>query len=271
MTTPVRLESLISPPIRGAARTQDTSYPSMQTQTVGDVSVGINFIDRQQLLNQDRGTTTNFGVQPAGSGWDLYRGRVTNKITGSGTSGGFYLTGSEWAIYFPQNKVGGNFQNDMRCWRVVAILAYDSTGLGAGDSGLEIGPALNYDMVTGTPPGFRLGPFAPGSIGVQVRQNGGGAFTINQAVAAVADVADFHAYEMRFIGATDKLDAVFKCFVDGTQVFAASWGAGTLLPNWANGASLGYMVGIGNRGGNAAFIPKLGLQIASAATEDGLL
>lgn len=266
-----REESVITPPIRGAARTLDMCYPSMQTQTVGDASPGINWIDRQGLTFQDRGTVTNFGVPPAGSGYDLYRGRVSYKQTGNGTAGGFYLTGTEFAVYFPQNKVGGAFQDDSLCWRMVAILAFDSSGLGAGDTGLEIGPAINYDMVTGTPPGFRLGPSAVNAVSLQIRQNGGGAFTVNQVVANPTAVDDWHAYEMRFVGATDKNDAVFKAFFDGVQVASQQWGAGTLLPSWANGASMGYMIGVGNRGANATYIAKMGLQVFSSATEAGLL
>lgn len=268
-------ETVINPPLHGAARTLATGMPSPQTQTVGDVAQGINWIDRQAFLFQDRGTYANFGVPPAGTGWDLYRGRVAFKQTGSGTSGGFYTTGSDFAIYFPQNgpnAIGGDFQDDLLCWRVLAVLAFDGSSLGSGDIGLEVGAAMstNYNIITALSPGFRLAPTAAGQISFQVRQNGGGGLTVNQVVANV-DVNDWHIYEMRFIGATAKQDAIVKAYVDGVQLASQSWGAGTLLPSWGNGASLGYGIGIGNRGAAATYVAKMGLQVSAAATEPGLL
>jgi hypothetical protein len=266
----MKQESLISPPIAGAARSLDFAYPSPQIQSVGNLSVGIQWINRQSLTTWDMGTTTGFGVPPAGAGWQMYKGRVAHRQTGSGTSGGFYMTGGPFAIYFPQERQGGAFVDDFACWRIAATLAFDA-GLGAGDTGLEIGPAINYDMVTGTPPGFRLGPSGPATIALQVRQNGGGALTVNQDVVAGIDTTDWHVYELRFIGATERNDAVLRALVDGVRVAAFNWGAGTLLPNWGNGASLGYMIGVGNRGATGTYIAQCGLQVAAASSEAGLL
>lgn len=268
-------ETVINPPVRGAQRSVDTTFPSPQAQTIGTVSLGLNWIDRQGFAVQDRGTNTTVGAPPGGGGWDLYRGRIGNKMTGSGApSGSFYLSGAPLQmINFFQNgpgNVGGAFEDDFSCWRILAILAFDGSGLGSGDLGLEVGANLNYNIITALGPGFRLAPTAAGQISFQVRQSGGGGLTINQVVANV-DVNDWHAYELRFIGATSTADAVVKALVDGVQVASAGYGAGTLLPNWGNGAVVGYSIGIGNRGANAAFVAAMGLQVSAAATEAGLL
>lgn len=265
-----RQETVISAPIRGAARSLDMSFPSPQTETVGNVAQGIQWFNRQGITVWDMGSQTAFGVPPAGSGWGTYKGRVAHKTTGSGTSGGFYRTGNNFGIYFPQTKQAGVFRDDFACWRVMGILAFDGSSLGAGDIGLEVAPNFNYDIVVGAPPGFQLAPTAAGAVSLRVSRNGGGVFTVNQVVANV-DVNEWHAYEMRFIGATDTVDGVFKAFVDGAQVAQFSWGAGTLLPGWTNGGGAGYMVGVGNRGAAATYICKNGLQIAAAPTEAALL
>lgn len=261
----------ISPPIRGAARTLDWTYPSPQIQAAGTVAVGIQWINRQGLAILDTGTVTGFGIPPAGSGWTLYKGRMAHRQTGSGTSGGFYRTGGDFAIYFPTLAEQAKFNDDFRCWRIVAIMAFD-LGLGSGDTGLEISPSgFNYDIVVGTPPGFRIAPFSPTEIGLQVRQNGGGAFTVNQVVASGLDITEWNAYEIRFIGATRDADASMQAFVNGRRVASFSWGAGTLLPGFANGTGLGYMIGVGNRGATGTYIAQCGLQVSAAASAQGLV
>lgn len=246
------------------------SYPAQQLFAEGTNTPGIQWMNRQGVTTWDHGTITGFGVPPAGSGWTLYRGRVAFKQTGSGTSGGFYKTGSNFAMYFPQTRVGGAYDDDTRCWRVLGLFAFDGAGLGAGDIGLEVGPPANYDFVTGLTAGYRLAPTAAGAISVQVRQTGGAGLTVNQVVAAV-DVNDWHAYEMRFIGGDGRTDGSFKAFIDGVQVFASGYGAGTLLPSWANGTALGYQIAQGNRGAAATYLALDGLQVAAATTEPGLL
>jgi hypothetical protein len=265
-----RLEQTISPIIRGAGRSLDMSYPAPQIQVEGNNAIGIEWTNRQAYTIWDMGTVTGFGAPPAGSGWKMYKGRIAHRQTGDGVSGGFYLTGSNFTITFGQNKSGaGAYADDFRCWRVTLIAAFDG-GVGTGDTGLEIGPALNYDIRTGTPPGFRLGPGSAANTLLQIRRNGGGAFTVDQQVAAL-DVTEWHMYEMRFIGATDKNDAIFRAFVDGAQVASFSWGAGTLLPFFANGSSFGYMIGVGNRGTSGVYTAMNGLSVQAAPTEAALL
>lgn len=260
-----------SPPVRGASRAIDMIYPANDLQAVGNAQ-GINCLDRQGIVPLTPGTITGFGVPPAGSGYTEYRGRIAYKQTGSGTSGGFYTGGS--IIYFAQNQLTGNAQTDLACWRVASILAMDSTGLGAGDTGLEVGANLPYNLVSSAAnPGFRVGPTAANQISVQVRQNGGGGFTINQVVQdlGAGTVDDWHMYEMRFIGATQSRDAVFRVLIDGVVKASFPWGAGTLLPTFGNGASLGYFFAVGNRGATVTYIAHGGTFFSAAPNEQALL
>lgn len=265
-----RAEVTISPPIPGGARTIDRTYPSPQTQIFGNVAVGIQWLDRQGLSIQDEGTVTGFGVPPQPSQWMMWKGRQAFRFSGSGASGSFYLTGGNFAVFFPQNRGGGSFVEETRCWRITMLAAFD-VALGAGDLGLEVGPGLNYDMVTGTPPGFQIAPTGAAAFGVRVRQNGGGAFTVNQALPGVYDITEWNLLEMRFIGATDTTDAVFKTLINGVPLTSFNWGAGTLLPDWGNGITLGYSIGVGNRGATAGYLAACGLSVNAAATEGGLL
>lgn len=271
MTSP-RIESVVSPPVRGAGRSFDISYPSPQLENNGNLAQGLEWINRQGISIFGQGTVTGFGIPPAGSGWTTYRGRFAHRQTGSGTSGGFYKTGSNFDMYFPQTRasIGGNFNDDFRCWRVLGILAFDGSALGAGDIGIEVSPPANYDMIVGLTPGYRVAPTAAGAISFQVRQTSGAAFTVNQVVANV-DVNDWHAYELRFIGATATADGVCKCFIDGILKASFNYGVGTLLPSWANGGAIGYQLSNGNRGAASVYICKNGLQVAASATEQGLL
>ena len=261
-----------TPPVRGAGRTVDITWPAPNLQTNGTISIGITYLDRQGIGTGDRGTLSSFGVQPAGSGWTLYRGRVANKITGSGTSGSWHTGGD--TFYFPQNRLSTLFQDDLCCWRITSICAVDtSAGVGTGDpGGLEVGSNNAFNLRASLAnPGYRLGPTSATQISCQVRQNGGAAFSIDQVVATVADVADWHMYEMRFIGATNARDGIFRCFVDGVQVFSASYGAGTLLPSWGNGAILGYTWATGNRASTATYHPMNAIQVSAATSEAALL
>lgn len=267
-----RQESMVTPPVRGASRTSDFAWPINTLQAVGSVAIGTTFTSRQGVGFSTEGQITGFGVPPAGSGYTTYRGRVCHKQTGSGTSGGFW-TSDTLNIQFPTlaTSIGGNYIDDFRCWRMLAIYAIDSAGIGSGDVGLEVGPRNNYTMISALGAGIRLGPTAAGAISLQIRTTAGAALAVDT-VAANVDVADWNAYEMRFIGATSTTDAAFKAFVNGRQIGGAfTFGAGTVLPTFFNGTTIGYQIGMGNRGATAVYIAQCGLQISASATEAGLL
>lgn len=267
-------ESVINPPTRGAGRTVDVCYPAPQNQPLGGVTASSTALNRQNYQIFTWGTLTSFGAPPAPQ-WVLYRGRIAYHFTGNGAAGGFWSTNNispDFLITFPQTRLTVPVNDDCLNWRIVAILAYDA-GLGAGDTGLEVGSGMQgqYNLVSSVLPGFRVGPSGPNSAVFQVKQNNGGALTINQTISTTLDTTDYNAYELRFIGATDKRDALVKCFLNGIQVAQASYGAGTLLPPFLNGAAMGFGIGIGNRGATGAYVPLCGLQVAAAATEDALL
>lgn len=273
-----RTETAITPPSRGSGRTLDIAYPQNITVVPGTAGMGTTWINRQAMSTFVVGGETGVGAPPAGSGWTTYRGRIAYKQTGSTgpQTGGFYGTGgaTTFAIYFPQLRNGSSgYNDDYRCWRVTAILAVDAV-TPAADSGLEVGPAMNMDMISGTPAGFRLGPSDASltQARISVRQTPALALTVDQVINNI-DVRDWHVYEMRFIGATSTRDAVFKALIDGTQVFTANWGAGTLLPDLTGlGGTTGYRITVGNRGivGNT-YLAMLGVTVSAAPSESALL
>lgn len=272
-----RTETVITAPSRGSGRTFDIAYPQNITVVPGTVGMGTTWMNRQAYSTYVAGGETGIGAPPAGSGWTTYRGRVAYKQTGSTgpQTGGFFGTGAgTFAIYFPTLRQGASdYNDDFRCWRVVCICAVDAITASA-DSGIEVGPNMNMDMISGSPVGLRLGPSGTSLMKARVsaRQVAGGALTIDQEINNI-DVQEWTAYEMRFVGATATRDAVFKAFINGTPVFSANWGAGSLLPNFTGlGGTIGWRITVGNRGivGNT-YLPLLGLQVSAASTEGGLL
>lgn len=266
-----RIETTISKQPAGAQRTMDFYFPSNQLYTVGTTSIGNTWNDRQATIQYGMGTVTGIGAPPAGSGWTTYRGRIAHKQTASAGTGGFFASDSNFGIHFPQLKsgLGGLFQDDFRCWRIVLVAAYDHGILNNTDLGLEVGPGFNYNILVTPNSGLAVRPSSNTTAGVVAST--GGAPTIQQDVATGLDVADWNAYEMRIIGATLTTDAIWKVFINGVHVFEESWTGGR-LPTMASGASLGYSVGVGNRGATtAAYTAIAGLHVSAAATEEGLL
>lgn len=277
-----RAEAAVSPTSRGGGRTLDFSYPHNALIVPGTVGMGTTWINRQAYGTYVMGSEAGIGAPPAGSGWTTYKGRVCYKQTGSTgpQTGGFYQTGAgPFAIYFPTLRQGSSTYNeDFRCWRVAAIIAVDAVTASA-DSGLEIGPNVQHDFLSGTPAGFRVGPSGTSTAlaRVSARQTAGLAITIDQTFATVGgiaiDVTDWHCYEMRFIGATSSRDGVFKALIDGNVVLSANWGAGTLLnTDFTGGGQVGYRITVGNRGiVGSTYLAMCGLTVAAAATEAALL
>jgi hypothetical protein len=108
---------------------------------------------------------------------------------------------------------------------------------------------------------------------------GGGAGTVENAVANPPDVTAWHLYEFRVIGATKSAPGTIKALIDGRGVGNFPWGAGTQLPVGAlaltKNTVLGYRWIVGNRGGAAArtdmYIAAGGVQFSAAPTEGDLL
>lgn len=270
-----RTETVVTPTPKGAGRSLDWMFPANILQVFTN-ALGNTWINRQGTILTTMGSNTGFGVPPAGSGWTVFKGRIAHRQTAGGGGGGFFKTDGSFGLSFPQTKdaAGANYLDDFRCWRLVYIAAYDASISGfqlASDGCLEVGAGFNFDVITGVNDGLGIRPTGNGSVGVFARK--GGALTINQnVVTSGVDTRDYNAYEMRLIGATPTLEAVWKCFLNGRPVFSASWGAGTLLPTLANGASLAYSIGLGNRGlADSVYTAMNGLHVIAAATEDALI
>lgn len=268
-----RTEVVIQPSPRGAARTLDASFPSFILQTLTNAALGGNFISRQTQIQFNLGANTSAGGGST-SQWVYNKGRVCYRWSGTGLSANYWTSGAaggSFAISFPmlRSGVGGTFQDDYRCWRIMMTLAVDAGFLTTGDNGLTLGPASDFNVVVAANDGLCFRPTSNSTYGVFIRQ--GGAVTFNADVATGLDVTLFNTVEFRIIGATATTDAVVKAYVNNVQRQSWAFGAGTILPGFANGASIGWNLGVGNRGSPAIYLPMGGLRIIAAATEDGLL
>lgn len=271
----MRQEVVIQPSPRGAARTLDASFPSFVLQTLTNTTLGGNFISRQTQIQFNLGANTSAGGGST-SQWVYHNGRVCYRWSGTGLSSNYWtsgVAGGSFAISFPTLKsgVGGTFQDDYRCWRIMMTLAVDAGFSTTGDNGLDVGPQNDFNVVVAAVDGIAFRPTSNTSFGVRIKQ--GHVITFDADVATDVDVTLFNTIELRIIGATATTDAVVKAYVNNVQRQAWAFGAGTVLPNLVDGGGggIGWNIGVGNRGSPAIYLPMGGLRIIAAATEDGLL
>ena len=263
-----RQDSIVSAPTRGAARTLDASFPSLVLQTQTNTALGSNFISRQTQIQFNEGANTSSGGT---SQWVYHNGRVCYRWSGNGLQTNYWKSDATFTIAFPMlaSGVGGIFQDDYRCWRIMATLAADNGFNNSADNGLVIGPVTDFNTVVAVNDGVCFRPLTLTSWGVFIRQNN--VVTFDQAVASNTDVTQFNTVEFRIIGATSTTDASLKAYYNGVKVQTWSWGAGSILPGFANGISLGWNMALGNRGATAMYMPMAGCRVIAAATEAGLL
>jgi len=258
-------QTVITPLPSGASRVLDLTCPMPNALVLATTTIQSAFMDRQGL------NTDTLGIQISSNGgtsqWVNYKGRVAYRFSGTGVQTN-WIGLSNASFQFPQEKPTVTFQDDYRCWQISAIMAFDSAG--PSDIGLSVGPAMNFDVVLNGQLGFIVMPLSLTTVGVKVRKTAG-PFSIEQTLKTNFDITQWHLYQMRFIGATQTTEALFKVLIDSTPLFQASW-AGGLLPGFTAGASaIGYGVALGNRGGAGAYLPMAGWNIAAAATEAGLI
>jgi hypothetical protein len=145
------------------------------------------------------------------------------------------------------------YVDDCWCWSVSAILAFDAIpGAITGDIGLCVGVGTRC-VIRGASQfaGMEIGPTNTGVIGVIVRQNDAGA-TFTQNLAGVADMTQWHKYEIRLLGPTAQGEAQAKFLIDDQPQLALNYGAGTVLPDQKQGTGLGFTPGLINLAANAA-------------------
>lgn len=267
----MRLETVVNALPQGASRTQNFSYPPSGIYVSGTTAGQQNLVNRQGT-----GWQTFFSVGSAGgggtnTGFTHYRGRPCYRYgdTGGGQAD-FAFTGTNLKFAFPQVRPPTNFRDDFSCWQVTLVAAFTS---GGAEAGMEIGPNARLQVILASDPGIGFVMRAANSMSLIASQGAG--LTIDQQIANTTldggtfDVADWHVYTMRILGATSSAEAALKVYADGTLRTTKSWGAGTLLPGQASGANIGWGVSVGSRTGDW-YLAIGGLSVSCAATEAGL-
>ncbi len=267
-----RLENVVSPIPQGASRTCNFSYPPSQIAVSGTTAIGQNLVNRQGTPWQNFFSVGSGGGGGSTTGYTHYRGRPCFRFgdTAPASAADFAFTTTNLRFAWPQTKPPANFQDDFACWQVTMLAAIANGGT---ETGFEIGPALQLNIQLAANDGIGFISRAANSMSIIARQ--GGALTIDQQIAnttlngASFDLADWHVYTLRLIGATAASEASAKVIVDGLPVTSFNWGAGTLLPGQASGTALAYNLSVGSRAGDM-YLAVCGLSLSAAATEQGL-
>lgn len=266
-----RTETVVNTLPPGASRTANFSYPPSTIYIQGTAGQQQNIVNRQGTSWQNFFSVATAGGGGTNDGFTHYRGRPCYRYGDTGAlQATWAFSGTNLRLAFPQVRPATDFRDDFSCWQVTLVAAFTS---GGNESGMEVGPLANMDMILANKPGIGIVMRAANSMSLIACQ--GGALTVDTQIAnttlngALFDVADWHVYKLRILGATVGSEAVCKAFSDGVLRTTQAWGAGTLLPGQASGASLGWGVSVGSRAGDW-YLAVGGLSVSCAATEAGL-
>lgn len=276
----MRGETVIGPGSPGAGRSLSYSWPPQEfiaataQPTLSMMYRPNPFSVINQMLNGVG------GAPPDPQGAIFYRGVHAYRVTADATSVRVFqpitTAGAPWSAYWPIIKPPADMgtTDAFLCWRFAALLAFDNPpGAVVGDLGLTLCPGLNTTPRLAAEAGIAWGPVNTGAIGLTVVQADGGARTFDQACASNPDIANWHLYELRALGATHNREATLQACIDGQVKFSLPWGAGTVLPGLQSGAAginLGYRWSLSNRGGSpfttAVYVASSGIQVSAAPT-----
>lgn len=283
-----RIDTVTSPVTLGAGRRQSYSYPALgQLQSLN--------VPGGDAINPRPGGTPspsfwlvqNTGAPPAPVGAIIYLDRVTWAITSS-TGTGTLLVPNFGGVNRPltmpfqtERAVSGSMQgvDDYWCWSLSCILAFDAIpGVVTGDLGITIGVGTRAEIRGAAQfGGVEIGPTAPNTIGVVVRQADGGAVTLVQDIATGFNVTVFHKYEIRLLSPTLNGEARIKFLIDNVPLLSVPYGVGTVLPSQNSGgvSTIGFTPGIANKiavpgSTTRMYLPPYGMTVASAPIEEAL-
>jgi hypothetical protein len=230
-----------------------------------------NLVNRQGTSWQNFFSNASAGGGGTNDGFTHYRGRPCFRYgdTGAGQAT-WSFTGTNLRFAFSQTKPVTDFADDFSCWQVTFVAAVAN---GGNEVGMEIGPNARMGMIVTSDPGIGFVVRAANSMSLIACQGGG--LTIDEQIAnttlngATFDLADWHVYTMRILGATVSSEAILKVYSDGILRTTKAWGAGTLLPGQASATQLAWGVSCGCRAGDM-YLAVGGLSVSAAATEAGL-
>jgi hypothetical protein len=228
------------------------------------------------------------GAPPAPRGMVIYNRRVALAMTSTTAPTGYALVcnfaGVNRPLVMPmatERMVGGGGGllnvDDMACWSVSAILAFDALpGEVTGDIGVVIGSATRGTPRFSSVAGMEIGPSNTGVTSVFCRAVDGGPVTFNQVTPLQPDHTKWNKYEIRLISATDQGDARAKFFINDRLQFSIAWPG--VLPSQAEVApnSIGFTPCVINHAASAAGTSRMycstyGMCVCAAPNEAALL
>lgn len=260
-------ETVTSPPTLGAGRRYSYNLPNPSAFLTVNTFQNSDQVQARpgSIAASSQWNFIDTGAPPAPRGGVIYNGRVALALTSNTTP-----TGTQWSPNFggtnrpytmpftTARQAAGSPQgiDDAWCWSFSAILAFDAMpGAVTGDVGIAIGVANRTAIRSPTQQlaGMELGPTGVGTIGVVIRQADTVAVTLAQNIAGVADMTQYHRYEIRLLGPTPFGEASVKFMIDGNPQLTLSYGAGTVLPDQKIvGSFLGFTPGLVNLAASAA-------------------
>ena len=280
----MRQETVISPLTPGAGRKFSYVWADYGNTAPNNDASSTNTTQRPQAGTDNLWTMTVTGAPPASRGIATTNGRVAARWT-SNTGTGYEVSpnaATRFAMPFQSVKGTGTMFNvdDFYCWSVSAILAYNAIpGAITGDLGLVLSVGCNSGAPTRgrirstAVAGMMLGPSNTGVTSFIVRQADGGAITFNQQTPTQPDQTQFNRYEIRLVGPTPSAEAQVKVFINNVQQFSLPYGAGTVLPDQAQGAvAQGFVPCLENFAAAGAstvtmHVPPFGMIVCAAPNE----
>lgn len=284
-----RAETVSTPPTLGAGRRQSYSFPPLGNMIQNTQVPSTLVKGRMDGTGQNAWLTiTDTGAPPNPRGATVYQGRPAVAVTSTSTTGTQFqvnFAGLQRPLAMPfQDTIspGCNFQgiDDFWCWSYSAILAFDAIpGAIIGDVGICIGTGTRAAIRDAATlfAGIEFGPTGVGTIGVIIREVDGVAPTFTGNVAGVADMTDYHKYEIRLIGPTLTAQAKAQFLIDDRVQLERNFGpASGMPPQSVAGGNCGYNPALINLKASAAGTVRMyhlsnGMTVCAAPTEAALL
>lgn len=269
-TVTARSESVVSPLSPGAGRIWDMTWPDPQYSTTVPPSA----------RNRQGATFPASSGAKGGSGAtgiaSISNVDVINFAGGVTPGAGPYVTFGSAMRAHVMTARGVNVPtvcNDFAAWRWINTCAYS---VAAPVANTDFGMSLICGTTEAFPgifsdnsQGFGFSLTADGAISLVVRGPLGLVITPLTAPATFNPML-FHTYEFRTVDATATTDAVLKVLIDGNQVTALSWSAGTSLPVSQVGGGFGFWPNLMNTSENTSMYVYQ-IRAMASQTEAGLL
>lgn len=272
----------------GAGRIIDMRWPDDQAFRQNGLAVSLAVKDRIAAVLDIQGAVATYSVNP-NNGWNANINGRSGATIGSvnpnapnGLQYSFHPMVAQIGrrgvgVASPPPNLAGSDQ--LLAYRAIMIASFvnPAGAIGAAvDNGLELctagGVTIDDGLICqkGTPGiGFRVHDTQ--SVEAIIRVTQAGALTRVPLLTAANNYqpGDWHAYEIRIIGAQGAAEAQAKWLIDGRVVHTRLWGVGTMPETNANYS--GFKVNIASTGGTQFGLTVSQLDWHASKSEDGLI